>query len=73
MSMRLTQDNAHEYEGKLLDANPRMFHYYPLEVRKNPSGVYCVKDATGTNMTIPERYDLFNRIDFDFILMEGEG
>lgn len=32
--MRLTQENAYLYEGKKLDANKRLQHYYPLEVKR---------------------------------------
>lgn len=65
--MRLTQENAHLYEGKKVDANVRRFHYYPLEVRQF-NGQYTVKDSVGVCMQIPSEKDLFNRIDFDFIV-----
>ena len=65
--MRLTQENAHLYEGKKLDANVRRFHYYPLEVRKF-NDEYMVKDSNGVCMPVPPERDLFNKIDFDFIV-----
>ena len=68
--MRLTKENAHLYEGKKLDANKRLFHYYPLEVKKI-NGEYKVKDSVGVCMPVPQADDLFNRIDFDFAV-EGE-
>ena len=65
--MRLTQENAHLYEGKKLDTNRRLFHYYPLEVKKI-NNEYMVKDRVGVCMPVPPEKDLFNRIDFDFII-----
>lgn len=65
--MRLTTKNAHLYEGKKLDANKRMFHNYPLEVRKTKEG-YFVKDTIGVNMPVPEERDTFNSIYFDFVV-----
>ena len=65
--MRLTQENAHVYDGKKLDAHKRLFHYYPLEV-KNRDGEYIVKDNIGVCMVIPPEHDMFNRIGFDFIV-----
>ena len=66
--MHLTQENAHEYEGKKVDAHRRYFHYYPLEVKKGSRGEYDVIDRNGVRMAIPPERDLFNRIDFDFIV-----
>lgn len=68
--MKLTQENAHLYEGKTLDAHKRLFHYYPLEVKKI-NDEWMVKDRIGVCMPIPEEKDDFNRIDFDYIV-EGE-
>ncbi len=65
--MRLTKENAYQYEGKKLDANVRRFHYYPLEVIKI-NGEYAVKDSVGVCTRIPPEKDLFNRVDFDFIV-----
>lgn len=69
--MQLTQENAHLYEGKKLDAHKRRFHYYPLEVKKI-NGKWMVKDRVGVCMPIPDKKDDFNRIDFDYIVEGGE-
>lgn len=66
--MRLTQENAYLYEGKKLDANKRLQHYYPLEVKKGRNGKYIVKDKVGVCMEIPSEQDRFNRFDFDFVI-----
>jgi hypothetical protein len=66
--MRLTQENAHLYVGKKVDANKRLYHYYPLEVKEKLDEKYRVKDAVGVCMEIPLESDFHNRIDFDFIV-----
>lgn len=65
--MRLTKENAHLYEGKKLDANKRLFHYYPLEVMKI-NGEYMVKDSVGVCMSVPPESDIFNSIHFDLVV-----
>jgi hypothetical protein len=65
--MKLTTKNAHLYLGKKLDANKRLFHNYPLEVRKIEER-YFVKDSAGVNMPVPEERDTFNSIYFDFVV-----
>ena len=69
--MKLTQENAHEYEGKKVDAHRRRFHYYPLEVKKGSRGEYDVIDRNGVRMAIAPERDLFNGIEFDFIVPES--
>lgn len=64
--MKLTQQNAHLYEGKTVDAYRRKWHYYPLQVMKSKSGRYVYKDRNGTFMDIPEETDSFNAVDFDY-------
>lgn len=65
--MRLTKENAHLYEGKLIDTNRRLFHYYPLEVKKI-NGEYMVQDSVGVCMPVPPESDMFNSIHFDFVV-----
>lgn len=65
--MRLTKENAHLYEGKTLDAEKRLWHHYPLQVKRNGLGELKVVDITDTWIEIPDEKDLFNRIDFDFV------
>ena len=38
--MRLTRENAPQYEGKLLDSSRKLFHYYPLKVVNHPAFGY---------------------------------
>lgn len=68
--MRLTQENAHLYEGKILDANNRLFHHYPLRVKRNKLEELMCVDSTDTYMPIPGETDLFNAFHFDFIVDE---
>ena len=63
-----TTENAERYLGKTLDSRKRMFHYYPLTVKKWPNGAYAYVDRTGTAMPVPEPKDRFNRVWFDFVL-----
>jgi hypothetical protein len=49
----LTQENAHKYVGKLLDAKHGLFHYYPLRVVNGKSG-YDMIDRHDTRMRIPD-------------------
>lgn len=63
--MRLTTENARLYEGKKLDTHRRMFHHYPLEVKKI-NGEYFVKDSVGVCYKVPSPKENFDRIDFDF-------
>lgn len=68
--MRLTQENAHLYEGQKLDGHRNRFHYYPLEVRKSKvNDEYMVIDRNGVCMHIAPEKDFFNRIDFDFVAL----
>lgn len=66
--MRLTKENAYLYEGKTLDAKKRLWHYYPLFVKRNAFGELRVVDSVDVWMEIPDANDLFNRIDFDFVI-----
>lgn len=50
--MILTQENAHQFCGKYLDAKKAVFHYYPLKVVKRKTG-YHVIDGHDTMMLIP--------------------
>lgn len=50
--MILTQENADQFTGKYLDAENRVFHYYPLKVVKRKTG-YHVIDRHDTMMLIP--------------------
>lgn len=68
--MRLTQENAHLYEGKVLYAERKLFHYYPLYVKRNMLGELMVCDSVGVWERIPPESDLFNRIDFDYAIKE---
>ncbi len=64
--MQLTQQNAHRYEGKTVDAYKRMFHYSPLQVMLGKSGRYVYKDRNGTVMECPEETDSRAAVHFDY-------
>ena len=66
--MRLTQENVHLYEGKILDVKRRLHHHYPLAVKRNRLGELMLVDCTGTYMKIPAENDLHNEVYFDFVL-----
>lgn len=65
--MRLTQENAHLYEGRVLDARWRLFQHYPLIVGRNRLGEPVIIDRTGTHTRIPAEKDLFGAVWFDFV------
>ena len=69
--MNLTLENAYLYEGKLLDANRRLFHHYPLKVIKI-NGEWMVKDSYEVCMFVPEESDKFNTIYFDIVVKGNE-
>ena len=66
--MRLYAGNAHQYLGKKIDRKKRIFGYYPMEVKQFPDGKYYVKDAVGVCMSLPEKEDDFNAVNFDFVV-----
>lgn len=70
--MQLTKQNAHLYEGKKLDAYRRIFHNYPLTVKRNRLGELMYVDTTDTYIRIPDENDTFNAVYFDFIVGEEE-
>jgi hypothetical protein len=63
--MFLTTENAKEYLGKKLDADHRVFHYYPLTVGIWASGQFYYQDRHGVCMPVPTPQDRFTRIWFD--------
>ena len=66
--MKLTKENAHLYEGKTLDTYRRLFHHYPITVKRNKLGELMYVDRTGTYISIPKENDLFNAVHFDFVV-----
>lgn len=69
----LTSINAHQYIGMKLDANRRVFHYYPLIVGQYPSGKFYYQDRNGVCMQVPEPNDMFVRVYFDTATPKDEG
>ena len=61
--MRLTRENAAQYEGKLLDCRRMLFHYYPLRVVKHSTMGWMYVDRFHVMMRIPEE-----GIEFDSIM-----
>lgn len=72
--MKLTQENAHKYFGKKVDAETpekRHFHYYPLEVtrfKNSDDDRYIIKDSVGVCQIIPSERDTHNSIYFERIV-----
>ncbi|MDE5995112.1 MAG: hypothetical protein K2G60_06330 [Oscillospiraceae bacterium] len=65
--MRLTQQNAHQYVGKILCCNSKgMFHYYPLTVKQRDNGQFYYIDRNGVAMAVPDESDTFNTVYFDY-------
>ena len=64
--MIITQENAKPLLGKMLDAEKRRFHYYPLTVFER-NGTFYIKDSAGVCYEIPPESDKFNAIRFDFV------
>ena len=62
-SCNLTTENAHEYVGKYLIG--KLWHHWPLEVRRLDDGRYAVVDSIHTMMLVPDEKDRFNAIYFD--------
>ena len=60
--MRLTKENAAEYEGKTLDSKKRLFHYYPLRVVLHKTLGPCYTDRNGVMMKIPEEGVYFETV-----------
>lgn len=60
--MRLTPENAHEYEGKTLESDRMLFHYYPLKVVKHPTMGWRYVDRYGVSMRIPAEGIYFDRV-----------
>lgn len=61
--MRLTIENAKEYDGKKLYGK-QVFHYWPLTV-KQLSGKWYVVDRNSVMMPVPDSGDKFNAIYFE--------
>jgi len=60
--MRLTRENAAQYEGKLLDCSKKLFHYYPLKVVNHPTMGWMYVDRFHVMMRIPEEGVFFESI-----------
>lgn len=67
-SCKLTTENAHQYVGKYLVG--RLWHNWPLEVRRLNDGRYAVVDSTKTMMLVSN--DKFNAIYFDKVFLTRE-
>lgn len=74
--MQLIKENAHLYENKFLDVERRLFHHYPLCVKRNSNGKLMVVDNTGTWMEIPTEKDIhkntFDGFEFDFVVEKSD-
>lgn len=66
--MRLTNKNANEYNGKTLDAEKKLFYYYPIRVKQLDNGEFRIVDRTKTMMRIPDE-----GIRFDTVIAQGGG
>lgn len=66
--MRLTRENAPEYEGKTLECDRMLHHYYPLLVVKHPTLGWRYVDRLGVSMEIP-----VHGIEFDRVKEEAHG
>jgi len=60
--MRLTPENAHEYEGKTLESDRMLFHNYPLRVVKHSTMGWMYVDRFHVMMRIPEEGIHFDRV-----------
>lgn len=60
--MKLTKENAKEYEGKKLDSKKRIFHYYPLRVVMHEKLGPCYVDRNGVMARIPDEGVYFENV-----------
>jgi len=60
--MRLTPENASQYEGKILDSSRKLFHYYPISPLFHSSLGWCFVDRFGTMQKIPDDGVFFDEV-----------